>query len=197
MARPKSLGSYVPLSASYYLDDAVMEAGERAELLFVRGLAFLAQADSDGFISNRQISVLGIGMRDASARAKRLVDVGLWQEVDGGYVVRSWLKWNKSAADIGRLRKQDRERKATDNDGVRALVDARDGWRCQYCSSSSDLCIDHLRPQSLGGGHDPSNLQTLCRPCNSRKGVANSTGMTLEQCRSTFGGTYGMAAGFQ
>lgn len=114
MARPKSLGSYVPLSASYYLDDAVMEAGERAELLFVRGLAFLAQADSDGFISNRQVSaVLGVGMRDTGARAARLVEVGLWERVDGGYVVRSWLKWNKSAQEIGRLRKQDRDRKAS------------------------------------------------------------------------------------
>lgn len=114
MARPKSLGSYVPLSASYYLDDALMEAGEKAELLYVRGLAFCANADSDGFISYRQVtSVVGVGMRDTSARAARLVEVGVWEAVDGGYVVRSWLKWNRSAAEIGRARKQDRERKAS------------------------------------------------------------------------------------
>lgn len=114
MARPKSLGSYVPLSATYYLDDALMEAGEKAELLYVRGLAFCANADSDGFISERQVSsVVGVGMRDAGARAGRLVDVGVWEKVDGGYVVRSWLKWNRSAAEIGRARKQDRERKAS------------------------------------------------------------------------------------
>jgi len=115
MARPKSLGAYAPLSASYYLDDALLEAGEKAEVLFVRGLAFSSNSDADGFITDRQVvNVLGIGMRDAAARAKKLVEVGLWERLDGGYVVRQWLKWNKSASDIGRALKKDRERKASD-----------------------------------------------------------------------------------
>jgi hypothetical protein len=114
VARPKSLGSYAPLSATYYRDDAILEAGEKAELLYVRGLSFCSEAMSDGFISERQVvAVVGAGMRDTQSRAQTLVDVGLWERVDGGYVVRSWLKWNKSAEEIGRARKQDRDRKAT------------------------------------------------------------------------------------
>lgn len=114
MARPKSLGQYAPLSATYYRDDAVLEAGERAEVLFTRGLAFCSESASDGFITDRQVvSVLGIGMRDAMKRAERLVAVGLWERLDGGYSIRSWLKWNKSAEDIGRARKLDRDRKAS------------------------------------------------------------------------------------
>ena len=35
-------GSYAPLSSRYYKDDAIILAGERAELLYVRGLAFSA-----------------------------------------------------------------------------------------------------------------------------------------------------------
>ena len=70
MARPKSLGPYAPLSASYYRDDAILEAGEKAEVLYVRGLAFCSDAMSDGFISDRQVTaVLGVGMRDAMRRA--------------------------------------------------------------------------------------------------------------------------------
>lgn len=114
MARPKSLGAYAPLSASYYRDDAILEAGEAAELLYVRGLAFLSDAMSDGFISDRQVEhILGAGMRNVKARAARLVEVGLWQREDGGYMVRSWLKWNRSAEEIGRARRQDRDRKAS------------------------------------------------------------------------------------
>lgn len=114
MARPKSLGAYAPLSASYYRDDAILEAGEKAEVLYVRGLAFCSDAMCDGFISDRQVTaVLGVGMRDAMRRAQALVDVELWERVDGGFMVRSWLKWNRSAEEIGRARKQDRERKAT------------------------------------------------------------------------------------
>jgi hypothetical protein len=113
MPRPKSLGAYAPLSATYYLDDALLEAGEKAEVLFTRGLAFSSSSDSDGFITDRQVStVLGVGLTGVPARAKALVAVGLWERADGGYVIRSWLKWNRSAEDMGRSRKQDRDRKA-------------------------------------------------------------------------------------
>ncbi len=56
---------------------------------------------------------------------------------------------------------------------VRALVMNRDGERCQDCGSTEDLTIDHkITPWSLGGSStDPSNLQVLCRACNSRKGA--------------------------
>jgi hypothetical protein len=115
MSRPKNVGQYAPLSATYYRDDAVLEAGERAEVLFTRGLAFCADSNSDGFITERQVrSVLGVGLTGLPKRVARLVEVGLWECADGGYLVRSWLKWNRSAAELGRVRKQDRERKATE-----------------------------------------------------------------------------------
>jgi hypothetical protein len=114
MPRPKSLGAYAPLSATYSDDDAILEAGERAELLFVRGLAFCSGSPSDGFITDRQlVAKVGAGLPGVPARARRLVEVGLWERVDGGYVVRSWLRWNRTADEIGRARKQDRERKAS------------------------------------------------------------------------------------
>jgi hypothetical protein len=113
MARPKVLGNYAKLSASYYRDDAILEAGERAELLYVRGLAYCSEAMSDGFISDRQlIAIVGVGMRDAAKRASLLVSVGVWTRVEGGYVVTSWLRWNKSAEEIGAALRRDRERKA-------------------------------------------------------------------------------------
>lgn len=109
----RRLGPYAPLSATYSDDDAIIEAGEAAELLFVRGLAFLATSNSDGYMTRAQvIRRVGTGMRDPLKRAARLVDVGLWEERDGGYLCRSWLKWNRSAEELGRYRAKDRERKA-------------------------------------------------------------------------------------
>ena len=79
MARPKSLGAYAPLSATYSDDDAILEAGEKAELLFVRGLAFCSGSSSDGFISDRQVvAKVGAGLTGVPARAKRLVE----EEID-------------------------------------------------------------------------------------------------------------------
>lgn len=106
-------GSYAPLSAHYYKDDAIDEAGEAAELLYVRGLAFCADVLSDGFISDRQlVRFVGVGMFDAPDRARRLVEVGLWERVEGGFRVRSWLDWNRSRAEITDSLAKDRARKS-------------------------------------------------------------------------------------
>lgn len=47
----------------------------------------------------------------------------------------------------------------------------RDGFKCKNCGSSDDLTVDHIQPESLGGSGCTDNLQTLCRRCNSSKGV--------------------------
>lgn len=54
---------------------------------------------------------------------------------------------------------------------VRAEVYRRDGYRCLHCGATDRLSLDHIWPYSKGGTDDIENLQTLCRPCNSRKGA--------------------------
>jgi 5-methylcytosine-specific restriction enzyme A len=56
---------------------------------------------------------------------------------------------------------------------VRTLVYRRDGYACVECGADdvTQLTVDHRIPVALGGGDDPSNLRTLCKPCNSRKGT--------------------------
>lgn len=52
---------------------------------------------------------------------------------------------------------------------LRKSVFERDAYRCQHCGAHKDLSVDHIFPESKGGTLDFSNLQTLCRPCNSKK----------------------------
>jgi len=47
----------------------------------------------------------------------------------------------------------------------------RDAYRCKHCGGHHDLCVDHVIPESKGGETTFANLQTLCRPCNSKKGA--------------------------
>lgn len=61
----------------------------------------------------------------------------------------------------------------------RRAIFERDGNICLHCGTRQQLTVDHIWPVSLGGGDDPSNLQTLCRPCNSRKGARVPEGVTL------------------
>jgi hypothetical protein len=150
-------GSYAPLSAHYYKDDAIDEAGEAAELLYVRGLAFCADVLSDGFISDRQlVRFVGVGMFDARDRADRLVEVGLWERVEGGYGVRSWLTWNRSRAEITDALVKDRGRKASsggDSESTRPEPDPPSGGgRRTRPDSERNPC--GLRSRVLTGSPD-------------------------------------------
>lgn len=56
---------------------------------------------------------------------------------------------------------------------VRAAVYERDDHRCQKCGSEGPLAIDHIVAVSKGGSNEPTNLRTLCRSCNSKKGASD------------------------
>lgn len=114
-------GPYAPLGATYYMDDDVIQAGPEAEVLFTRILAFCSSVPSDGYVTDAQIQRIAVGLSRLPKRLKALADVGLLEKGDGGYVVRSWLKWNKSAAEQEKVKTKDRERKAAPKqDGVQA-----------------------------------------------------------------------------
>lgn len=53
--------------------------------------------------------------------------------------------------------------------GLFAQVIARDGAECRWCGTTSALTKDHVVPVSAGGENKLSNLQVLCRECNSLK----------------------------
>lgn len=52
---------------------------------------------------------------------------------------------------------------------LRNIIYERDGYKCRYCGSKEHLVIDHIYPFSKGGKTEISNLQTLCKSCNSHK----------------------------
>jgi hypothetical protein len=45
----------------------------------------------------------------------------------------------------------------------------RDGHKCGYCESKSQLTLDHVMPKSKGGANSWENLVTCCRKCNCKK----------------------------
>lgn len=57
------------------------------------------------------------------------------------------------------------------SDDLRFAVYERDGFACLHCGDVESLTLDHIYPYSRGGEDTLENLQTLCRPCNSRKGA--------------------------
>jgi 5-methylcytosine-specific restriction endonuclease McrA len=54
---------------------------------------------------------------------------------------------------------------------LRWAVWERDNFTCRHCGSRRNLTVDHIYPESKGGKLTMENCQTLCKPCNSRKGA--------------------------
>ncbi len=52
---------------------------------------------------------------------------------------------------------------------IREFIFKRDNYRCLCCGSNDNLSIDHIKSINSGGENKISNLQTLCRSCNSSK----------------------------
>lgn len=63
-----------------------------------------------------------------------------------------------------------RDREASED--VKRAVKERDGQTCLACGydSKRSLQVDHIFPFSMGGDSKMSNLQTLCKRCNTLKG---------------------------
>lgn len=94
---------FVPLDASYDQDPKILDlADERAELLFIRSLAYAKRHLSDGFIHRRALAAIAPCSDDVAPAvlAAELVRTGLWTEVERGWRITAWAKRNPLAETI-------------------------------------------------------------------------------------------------
>lgn len=59
------------------------------------------------------------------------------------------------------------------SEDTKKLIYLNAGGRCELCGRKillDDMTIDHIKPLSMGGEDDVSNLAATCFPCNAFKG---------------------------
>jgi len=88
---------------------------------------------------------------------------------------RRWVEKNpfKHAVNVKAAWRRRRARKLG-AEGSHTTAEVEQLWQlqahcCAYCGSFEAPSLDHKQPLSRGGSDDLSNLQWLCRSCNSRK----------------------------
>ena len=101
---------WAKLSTSYYLDIAVAQAGEAAEVLFIRCIAYSGAQESAGRIPKVVLSMLA--PTKTPARVAALVREGLLIDNGNHVVIRSWDIWQQSLDKEADRKRKDRERKA-------------------------------------------------------------------------------------
>ena len=74
---------------------------------------------------------------------------------------------------LNKLRNEPRKKacRYTGNINIKKSVFSIHGEKCLSCGNENDITLDHVIPIDKGGANDVSNLQPLCRSCNSRKGI--------------------------
>jgi hypothetical protein len=89
-----------------------LEAGAEACWLWTCGLMYANRQDArDGFIPALVLPML-YPFRGPKKLAARLVDVGLWEKVDGGYRVHNYHQWNPTKEQVEAEREAGRRRAA-------------------------------------------------------------------------------------
>lgn len=91
---------FVPLDVNYMRDPRIRRAGPDAELLYIRSLAYAKGGETDGFVHDYDLDVIGVGLNRVQARVDALVREGAWEERDGGWFITGWFKWNRSTDDL-------------------------------------------------------------------------------------------------
>lgn len=54
---------------------------------------------------------------------------------------------------------------------LKVMVHEKYAYKCVSCGTQKNLTCDHIIPESKGGETTLENLQTMCKSCNSSKGV--------------------------
>ncbi len=123
------------LGTAYYLDRAVLRAGEAAEVLFLRCIAYSGAEESRGLVPRYVLPMLT--PTKTKARTDALLREGLLLDAGDDVQIRSWERWQESLDTEADRRRKDRERKAA----VRAKL------RTESADASADLSADS--PQTV------------------------------------------------
>lgn len=105
---------------------------------------------------SRMVGTAVTALCDQGAIVATVDDSNAFDPLASGWRVKNWRRVMKRRAHIPA--------------SLRQAVYARDGRRCLHCGADEHLSLDHIVPWSKGGRDDLTNLQTLCRSCNSSKG---------------------------
>lgn len=169
------------LKPSFFTNDKLAELDPLGRLLFA-GLWTIA--DREGRLEDRPKRIKAEILPYDDADADKLLD----DLASGGFILRYAVESQRCVQILAFSKHQDPHYKEKPSalpappnhedsgktaggvdERVRQAVFDRDSRKCVACGSTDDLSLDHIVPRSAGGSHDESNLQTLCRRCNSGK----------------------------
>lgn len=111
--------------------DKVFGLSDRAFRIHVTALCYSARHLTDGRIDDRALKVVAITAKVARTNGyvTELVEARLWEPADDGHVIRDYLDYNPSAAEVKEERRKAKERMAERRRRSRGRSGKRSGER--------------------------------------------------------------------
>lgn len=125
------------LTTDYYLDAAVLRAGEAAEVLFLRCIAYSGAQETRGRIPKHVLPMLT--PKGTTARVRALLAEGLVTDDGDALVLKSWERIQEALDTEAERRRRDRERKQRDRDAKKSADTSKE--------SSADA-PQNIRPEN-------------------------------------------------
>lgn len=91
---------WVRLDDQIFLHPKIVAAGKDATLLHLSALTYASSQLTDGFIPAASLRVVAFTVNVNPKHAATLVEVGIWESVEGGYRIHDYLEYNPSAEKI-------------------------------------------------------------------------------------------------
>jgi len=98
--------SWVKLDTSILTDEATASITPKAFRTYVRSLAYCGEHLTDGYISPRALRII------QPLDVPELIEVGLWEAVGDGYVIRHYLDHQQSREQVEAARESARRRQS-------------------------------------------------------------------------------------
>lgn len=99
--------SWAKLDDNFHSHPRTLQAGLEANGLFCRAISYCAHYLTDGFIPDEWAVAQG-GRKPLT----KLVDVGLLEQIEGGFMVIGYLERNPSRSEVEAKRRKESARKA-------------------------------------------------------------------------------------
>ena len=99
--------AWAKIDDQFFFHPKVIEVGRDARDLYLASIVYSAGQLTDGYFPARTLPLLCAmaGITTGEASASKLLDVGLWEDQDGGYMIHDYLDYNPSAEKVHETRR--------------------------------------------------------------------------------------------
>ena len=164
--------AWARIDDNFFNHPKVRNAGKDAVIFYLAALCHSNAFLTEGFIQDAMIELIGVQsfQKKPVQLAERLVDCGLWERVDGGYLIHDFLKYNHSKAEVEEIKSK---KSASGKLGGRPALKAND----KQTESHTQPIPSHTQPsqekdkESAAGGEKSEAVAAVSKAYESEIGI--------------------------